>query len=288
VRCAFVSAQRDRHGVSRLSRALRIARSTYYAWQTRPPSARSVEDAKLLREIRRIHQENHRVYGSPRIHEELVELGYRVGRKRVERLMREEAIRARHFRRYRHTTQSGHRLPVAPNHLRQQFQVGNPNAVWASDITYLWTGEGWVYLAVIMDLCSRRIVGWSMGHRIEKRLVMAAMRQALHRRAPESGLLHHSDQGSQYASNEYQMLLKRHGIRSSMSERGNCYDNAPVESFFASLKRERTSGKYYATREEARRDIFDYVEVFYNRRRRHSGLGNISPAEFERRREECA
>jgi len=237
----------------------------------------------LTRLIRHIHRESRATYGSPRVHLELRDLGHLVGRNRVARLMRQNGLRARHFRRYKHTTQSGHGLPVAPNVLDRRFTVDRPDTVWAGDITYLWTCEGWLYLAVILDLCSRRVVGWSMSARITRGLVVDALRKALGQRLPARGLLYHSDRGSQYASNDYQMLLGRHGVRASMSGKGNCYDNAVVEAFFASLKRELTHGKRYVSREEAYRDVFDYIEVFYNRKRRHSSIGGLSPDEFERR-----
>lgn len=283
MRCAFVSTLAGRYPIGELCDALSIGRSTYYGWQHRPPSRRHVTDALLLRLIRQIHQESRGTYGSPRIQLELRELGHRVARKRVARLMREHGLRARHFIRYKHTTQSGHRLPVAPNVLDRRFTIAQPNTVWAGDITYLWTCEGWVYLAVILDLCSRRVVGWSMRSRITKGLVVDALRKALGQRRPSRGLVYHSDRGSQYASNDYQMLLGRHGVRASMSGKGNCYDNAVVEAFFASLKRELTHGKRYVNREDAYREVFDYIEVFYNRKRRHSSIGGLSPDEFEKR-----
>lgn len=283
MRCAFAATLAGRYPIAELCDALSIGRSTYYGWRNRPPSRRSVEDATLVRLIRQIHRESRARYGSPRIHLELRELGHFVGRKRVARLMRASGLRARHFKRYKHTTQSGHRLPVAPNVLDRRFAVKRPDTVWAGDITYLWTCEGWVYLAVILDLCSRRVVGWSMSVRMTKELVVAALRKALGERLPTRGLLYHSDRGSQYASNDYQVLLERHGVRASMSGKGNCYDNAVVEAFFASLKRELTHGKRYVSREEAYRDVFDYIEVFYNRRRRHSSIGGLSPDEFEKR-----
>ena len=237
----------------------------------------------MLKEMRRIHGESDRTYGSPRMYGELRELGYTMGRHRIARLMHQDGLFAKHTRKYKHTTQSGHRLPVSPNLVRQRFEMEDLNRVWVSDITYLWTMEGWFYLAVILDLCSRRVVGWATSHRINKELVCEAMRRALQQRDTASGLVTHSDQGSQYASNEYQMLLKRNGVRSSMSDRGNCYDNAVAESFFATLKRERVKYRRYATRDEAERDLFEYIEVFYNRKRRHSSLGGVSPAVYEER-----
>lgn len=282
MRCAFVATLAGRYPIGELCDALSLGRSTYYGWQHRPPSRRCVEETMLTRVIRQIHRESRGTYGSPRIHLELRERGHSVARKRVARLMRENGLRTRHFKRYKHTTQSGHRRPVAPNVLERRFEVPQPNTVWAGDITYLWTCEGWVYLAVVMDLCSRRVVGWSMSTRITKELAVDALRKALARRQPAQGLLYHSDRGSQYASNDYQMLLGRHGVRASMSGKGNCYDNAVVEAFFASLKRELTHGRRYVSREDAYREVFDYIEVFYNRRRRHSSLGGVSPEEYER------
>lgn len=242
-----------------------------------------MEDAGLLKEVHRIHGESDRTYGSPRVYDELRELGFTMGRNRIERLMRQAGLYAKHTRKYKHTTNSGHRLPVSPNLVRQRFERDELNQVWVSDITYLWTLEGWFYLAVILDLCSRRVVGWATSRRINKELVCEAMRRAIQQRVPDMGLVTHSDQGSQYASNEYQMLLQRNGVRSSMSGRGNCYDNAVAESFFATLKRERTSHRRYVTRDEANRDLFEYIEVFYNRKRRHSSLGGVSPAVYEER-----
>lgn len=283
MRCAFAATLAGRYPVRELCDALSLGRSTYYGWRERPPSRRCVEDAMLTRLIRQIHRESRGTYGSPRIHLELREEGHCVARKRVARLMRENGLRTRHFKRYKHTTHSIHRWPVAPNVLERRFEVQRPNTVWAGDITYLWTCEGWVYLAVVMDLCSRRVVGWSMSTRMTKELAVDALRKALGQRQPAQGLLYHSDRGSQYASNDYQMLLGRHGVRASMSGKGNCYDNAVVEAFFASLKRELTHGRRYIRREDAYREVFDYIEVFYNRRRRHSSLGGVSPEEYERR-----
>jgi putative transposase len=285
VRCAFVSAQRAMYPTGELCRGVGIARSTYHAWRHRPPSRRSMEDAVIVKEIERIYQETGGAYGSPRMHEDLIELGYAIGKKRVERLMRTHRIRARRFRKRR---ASGTRKAsvLAPNLLRRQFTIDRLNAVWISDITQVWTKEGWLYVAAVMDLCSRRIVGWSMSARPKSDLVVDSIRMALSERLPSEGLMHHSDQGSQYGSIAFQRILKRNGLRCSMSFRGTCADNAVAESFFSSLKRERTDGVNYETRDEARKDVFDYIEGFYNRRRRHSTLGMVSPAEFERRMEE--
>ncbi|MDH4338566.1 MAG: IS3 family transposase [Candidatus Krumholzibacteria bacterium] len=283
-----MEAQRARHGVGQMCRVMGMGRSTFYAWRTRVPSRRSVEDVMLTREIRLIHQESDRTYGSPRMWLELRARGHRAGRSRVERLMRRAGLVAKHERKWKPSLRSEPAARVAPNIVERRFEVGVLNAVWAGDITYVWTLQGWLFLAIVLDLGSRRVVGWATSGRVTKELVIEAFRNALEKRLPQTGVVHHSDRGSQYGSNEFQMMLRRHGIVSSMSGRGNCYDNAVVESFFATMKRERVSGRRYATREEARRDLFDYIEVFYNRKRRHSSLGGISPAEFEEQMQTCA
>ena len=255
--------------------------SAYYTWRTRQESRREREDRRLLVHIRSVHAESRQSYGSPRIYRELKDRGIEVGEHRVARLMRQHQIRPRQAKRFRATTDSRHSLPVAENTLERQFAVDRPNAVWAADITYIWTSEGWLYLAVVMDLFSRRIVGWSMQQTLGRPLVLEAMRMALSSRRPAHGLLHHSDRGSQYASKDYQALLASYGIRCSMSRRRDCWDNAPVESFFSTLKRELIHYRRYATRKEAQQDIFEYIEVWYNRKRRHSTLGYLSPCEYE-------
>jgi len=227
------------------------------------------------------HEQSHGVYGSPRICAELKANGVPVGRHRVARLMRLERLRGCPKKRYRITTQRDPRFPVAKNLLKQDFQADAPNQRWVADITYVPTRQGWLYLAVVMDLYSRRIVGWSMSHRMSRRLVVDALEMAVAARRPEGPLIHHSDRGAQYTSDDFRAELARHGIECSMSSSGNCYDNAVVESFFGVLKRERVNRVRYRTREEARADLFAYIEVFYNRKRRHSRLGNVSPAEFE-------
>ena len=212
-----------------------------------------------------------------------VRRGQRVGEHRVARLMRQDGIRAKTVKKWRATTQSQHRFPVAANTLDRQFTVEAPNRVWAGDLTYVWTTEGWLCLAVILDLYSRRVIGWAMGHRLTVELVERAFTMALGNRTLLAGLLHHSDRGSQYAATSYQQLLAAHGVTASMSRKGNCWDNACIESFFGTLKRELVYHRRYATRDDATRDIFEYIEVFYNRQRRHSTLGYHSPAEFEAR-----
>ena len=231
--------------------------------------------------IRRVHEVSKGVYGSPRVHAELVAEGVRVGRHKVARLMRLERLKGCPKRRFRVTTQRDPAHPVAKNLLKQDFTAKAPNQVWAADITYISTGQGWLYLAVVMDLYSRRIVGWSMSHWMSRHLVVDALRMALAARQPDGLLIHHSDRGGQYTSDDFRDELAKHGIECSMSGSGNCYDNAVVESFFGLLKRERVNRVRYRNRDEARADIFEYIEVFYNRKRRHGYLGNVSPADFE-------
>ena len=230
-----------------------------------------------------IHRESREPYGSPSIWDALLKQGHGGGEHRITRLMRQEGIRAKTVKKWRATTQSNHRLPGALNTLTRQFTVTQPNRVWAGDITYVWTTEGWLYLAVVLDLYSRLVIGWAMGHRLTVDLAERALIMALANRIPTAGLLHHSDRGSQYAATSYQRLLDAHGITTSMSRQGNCWDNACVESFFGTLKRELVYHRHYTTREDARQDIFEYIEVFYNRKRRHWTLGYDSPAEYEAR-----
>lgn len=278
-------AHRTEHRVGRLCRALRISRSGFYASARRPQSRRQREDRLLVEAIRRIHEDVDQVYGAPRMHRELVEEGYRCGRHRVARLMHQEGIRARRKRR-RHprTTVTDHALPVAPNVLARRFDSDEPNRVWVGDITYLWTWEGWLFLAVLLDMFSRRVVGWAMDERIDRVVTLRALEMALSQRRPHRGLVHHTDRGCQYASTDYQIELERHGITCSMSRKGNCYDNAVSESFFASLKRELAQHRRWVSRHQARADVFHYIEAFYNRRRRHSALGYRSPVAFEEAR----
>ena len=272
-----------RYPIRLMCRALAVSAAGYYAWRVRPESARSVSDRTTLSAIRVIHRESRETYGSPRIWDALVKQGHRIGEHRVARLMRQDSIRAKTVKKWRATTQSQHRLPVAANTLERAFTVEAPNRVWAGDITYVWTLEGWLYLAVLLDLYSRRVVGWAMSQRITVELTEQALTMALAKRAPTAGLLHHSDCGSQYAATSYQRVLDEYGLIPSMSRKGNCWDNACVESFFGTLKRELVYHRHYATRDEARQDIFEYIEVFYNRQRRHSTLGYHSPAEYEAR-----
>jgi transposase InsO family protein len=239
-------------------------------------------DRRLAVEIAAIHAESRRCYGSPRVHAELRARGHRTSRKRVGRLMRARGLAARRRRPFRVTTDSTHTRPVAPNLLARRFTPGTPQRGWVTDITFIATGEGWLYLAVILDLFSRRVLGWALSERLTSPLPLEALRMALARRRPSPGLLHHSDRGTQYVSTAYQGLLARHGIVISMSRRGNCWDNAVAESFFATLKVELVHGATWATREQARRAIAEYIELFYNPQRRHSSLGYRSPMTFER------
>ena len=232
--------------------------------------------------IRIAHKSSRKTYGSPRVHQQLVRDGEGCGEVRVAKLMAANGIRARQKRKFVVTTDSKHDHPVAENVLGRQFEVNEPDKVWGSDITYIPTDEGWLYLSGVLDLCTKGVVGWSMADNLESSLVTDALSMAYRRRLPGLGLLHHSDRGSQYASEEYRRLLSRYGMRISMSRKGDCWDNAPVESFFGTLKRELVHHRKYRTRNEARRDIFEYIEVFYNRQRLHSSLGYMSPAEFER------
>ena len=270
-----------RYPIRLMCRALAVSAAGYYAWRTRPESPRSGSARTMLSAIRVIHRESRETYGSPSIWDALVKQGHRVGKHRIARLMRAEGIRAKTVKQWRATTQSHHRFPVTTNTLNRQFAVAQPNRVWAGDLTYVWTTEGWLYLAVLLDLYSRRVIGWAMGARLTVELAEQALTMALANRKPLAGLLHHSDRGSQYAATSYQRLLGEHNITPSMSRTGNCWDNACVESFFGTLKRELVYHRHYATRGEAIQDIFEYIEVFYNRLRRHSTLGYHSPAEFE-------
>ena len=263
---------------------LEVSRSGFYAWRTRTESQRSKRHRELIKEIRTIHaDQDMAAYDSPRIHKELLARGMTCSENTVAELMRSHGLAARTRRRYRITTDSSHTLPVAENVLNRDFEQSTPNRVWLADITFIWTQEGWLYLAAVLDVHSRKIVGWSMSHRMQASLVVDALRMALGRRCPDHAarLLHHSDRGSQYASQAFQELLLERNITCSMSRKGNCWDNAMMESFFATLKKERIHHESYATREAARQSVFEYIELFYNPRRRHSALGYVSPEQYE-------
>lgn len=264
--------------------AMEISRSGYYAWQGREPSARAKDDAALASEITTVFEASRGTYGSPRVHAELKEQGRHVSRKRVERQMRELGLVARHKPKFRRTTDSNHREPVAPNLVARDFETDEPDRVWVADITYVWTLQGWMYLAVVIDLFSRRVVGWSMADHMRVELVLGALEAALGKRAPsERGLVFHSDRGSQYAAKAYRVALDAAGIECSMSRRGNCWDNAVAESFFSTLKTEMVHDVIFTSRAEAKTAIAEWIEIFYNGKRRHSTLDYLSPVEFERR-----
>ncbi len=283
MRYRCIHRRRTRYPVQMMCRVLKVSRSGYYAWRVRPESQRATTDRELTRVIRRLHAESKGVYGSRNIRLDLKDEGYHYGRHKVARLMRIAGLSGVPKRRFKVTTQCDPSHPVAKNLLQQDFTAEAVNQRWAADITYVSTYRGWLYLAVVMDLYSRRIVGWSMNRRISRHLVVDALKMALDQRRPEGDLIHHSDRGSQYTSDDFRDELQKHDIQCSMSARGNCYDNAVVESFFGLLKRERVNRVRYRTRDEARADVFNYIECFYNRKRRHGYLGNISPAAFEER-----
>lgn len=264
-----------------LCQELQVSRSGYYAWLRRGPSRRQQADEKLWRSVGAVFEQSRGVYGYRRVYAALQAQGFACSRHRVRRLMQVHGLRARRRRRYRTTTQSRHQLPVAPNLLARDFTATAANQKWVSDITYVPTHDGWLYLAVVMDLFSRRVVGWAMEPQLDKMLGLKALRMALAGRRPPVALLYHSDRGVQYANNEFQQLLRAHGLVASMSRTGNVYDNAPMESFFASLKRELIHHRNYRTRSEAQADIFEFIEVFYNRQRLHSALQYQAPADFE-------
>lgn len=278
----FIESYRAVYPVGRMCQVLGVSRSGYYAWRERPASERKQSNLRLLLHVRAVYHESRRTYGSRRVYHELREQGIPCSRHRIARLMRQDGLRAMQRQRYKQTTRPNPRLPVAPNVLNQDFTAQRPNQKWVADFTYIATAQGWLYLATVMDIFSRQIVGWSMSERQQTALVEDALQMALTRRCPPTGLLHHSDRGSQYASHNYQKLLAKEHIQVSMSRSGNCYDNALMESFFATLKAEWVDHRY-ATRAEARSAIFDYIERWYNRRRRHSSLGYLSPAVFEQR-----
>jgi len=279
----FIEDHRSLFRVEKMCQVLGVSRSGYYAYRKRPPSARERDNRRLLARIRIIFQKNHKVYGSPRITMALHEEGWNCGENRVARLMRRHGIRAKSKRKFKVTTHSQHTLPVAPNLLRdKELLPDGPGQVWAGDITYIPTQEGWLYLAVVVDMWSRRIVGWAARAWITADLVKEALTKAIYRHAPGKGCIHHSDRGIQYASSSYQELLQDHGFRCSMSRKGNCYDNALVESLFKTLKTELVYHTTYHTREGARRSLFEYIESFYNHLRLHSSLGYMSPSAFER------
>jgi transposase InsO family protein len=265
-----------------MCQTLEVSRSGYYAWKNRPVSARRQRREELIGQIRQVHEASRCLYGSPRIHAELADRRIDVCVNTVARLMKQAQIRSRVKRRFVvHTTDSNHPHPIAANVLDRQFQATAPGQKWCCDITYVPTDQGWLYLAAVMDLCSRKIVGWSMAEHLRAELCVDALQMAIDRQRPEAGLLHHSDRGVQYACDEYQQLLSDQGIVASMSRTGNCYDNAAMESFFGTLKTELIYQEHYATADQAKAAVFEYIEVYYNRQRRHSAIGYKSPEAFE-------
>jgi putative transposase len=277
----FMCNHQSEFPIFMMCRVLEVSRSGYYAWLKHPESKKAKDDNVLSQEITEIHRESFGTYGSPRVYRELKRRNKCIGENRVARLMRKDGLRAKTKRKFKVTTNSKHNLPVAANLLNREFTPEAPNQRWSSDITYIWTSEGWLYLAVVMDLFSRAIVGWSMSERMTRELVINAFGMAVKRKKPPSGLLHHSDRGSQYASADYQAMLANHGAICSMSRKGNCWDNAPVESFFSTLKREHVFHNFYRDRVQARQSVFVYIEQFYNRKRIHSAIGYKTPIEME-------
>lgn len=286
MRYACITRHRDEFEVRLMCRVLEVSPAGYYASRTRSPSARAIADERLMLNVRVEHAVSDDTYGAPRIQRELADQGIHVATKRVARLMREDGLAARPRRRGVHTTDSNHQHPIALNLLERRFDVNGVrvNQVWVSDITYVPTDEGWLYLAVVLDLASRRVIGWSMRETLEAEGAVAALRTAIARRRPLAGLIHHSDRGVQYACGEYQRVLAANGMLPSMSRKGDCWDNAVAESFFATLEHELIMRRHWTTRAEARQAIFRYIESWYNLKRRHSTLGYLSPAAYETQR----
>jgi transposase InsO family protein len=283
MRFRLIDQAKKEFPVARLCKVLGVSQSGYFAWKDRPASRRQREDVTLLAHVRSAFAQSSETYGSPRMTRDLQDDGFAVGRRRTARLMRENGLYARQRRRFKRTTDSRHSWPVAPNIIDQDFAAGRPDEKWGADISYVWTREGWLYLAVVIDLFARRVVGWAVGDRLHRNLALAALRKALTMRRPSKRLIHHSDRGSQYCSIDYQSELRRSGILISMSGKGNCYDNAMVETFFKTLKSELVWRTTFLTRSDAERAIARYIDGFYNPVRRHSALDFLSPAQFERR-----
>lgn len=275
-----MKAHQGEFAVSLLCRMLDVSRSGYYAWRRRPPSLRQQQDARYAVAVRAAHGKTRETYGTRRLHRELHAEGWIMSQWKVRRLRKTLGLRCKQARRFKATTNSRHRLPVAPNHVDQTFAPSQPNALWVTDITYIPSDEGWLYLAGVKDVYTCEIVGYAMDSRMTQNLVTMALHQALATRRPATGLMHHSDRGSQYCAHDYQKQLKLAGIQISMSRKGNCYDNAPMESFWGTLKTELVHHRRYSTRQDAQQEISEYIEIFYNRQRRHSRLGDIAPATF--------
>lgn len=286
MRCSFIQDHLGEWKLRNLCRALDVSKSGFFAWCKRPQSERRERDAQVRVRLLAFHKKSSGTYGSRRLMRDLRDAGEPCSRARVVRLMRAEHIRGKQRKRFRTTTQSDHQKPVADNLLDRRFapaEIGAPNRAWAGDITYIWTNEGWLYLAVVLDLFSRRVIGWSMSHRLETRLVLDALQMAVERRPTIGSVLFHSDRGSQYAAAAMQRFHQRNRIVASMSRKANCWDNAVVESFFSTLKHEIVDDAVFGTREQARAAIFSWIEIWYNRQRRHSALGYVSPEQFELR-----
>lgn len=278
---AFIQAEKGVWPIAVQCEVLEVSRSGFYAWQARKPSARQVEDARITEAVEESHKRSRETYGSPRIHRVLRSRGIRVGRKRIARLMRESGLHAKRRRRFRTTTNSKHSLPVAPNLLRRDFRATHPNQVWVTDVTCVWTWQGWLYLAVMLDLFSRKVVGWATSESNDTVLALEALNKAALRRRPPRGVIHHSDRGSPYASQQYVQKLAHLGMSPSMSRKGDCWDNAVAESFFATLKGELTDHEVYSTRLIATQSIGEFIEHFYNNERLHSTVGYVSPTVCE-------
>jgi len=276
-----ILAEQANHSVSLMCRVLDVKRGSYYAWKKRDKSKRPAEEARLAEAIRHHHQESRGTYGSPRITRDLQDSGETVGRNKVARIMQKHHIVGKPESKWIATTDSDHDLPVAPNHLHREFDVDAPDKVWVGDITYIWSYDRWSYLATVMDLFGRRIVGWAVDDHMQTDLVERAFEMARLQRGIKPGLIFHSDRGSQYASHSFQNLLKRYGVTSSMSRKGNCWDNAVAESFFATIKRELLNRSVWMNTRDVRAAVYEYIEVFYNRKRRHSANGQMSPVDYE-------
>lgn len=281
-RFAFIETWKKAYPIERLCRVLAVTSRGFRAWRSRPMSQRQRVDLRLLVHIKEAYKLSRRTYGRPRMVEELKDMGFAVGHRRIGRLMRDNGIKAIRTRKYKATTNSKHGYAIAPNLLDRDFTAVVPNQKWSVDISYIWTGEGWVYLAVVMDLHSRRIIGWAVSNRMKRYLAIQALQMAITLRRPPRGCIHHSDRGSQYCSGDYQKLLTKHGFEVSMSGKGNCYDNAVVETFFKTLKAELIWRHVWQTRKQVQMALFNYINGFYNPKRRHSTLGGLSPMAFEK------
>lgn len=279
---AFIDDHKDEFRIVKMCSVLGVSKSGYYAWVKRPLSNQAKRRITLAKEIKQVHVESRGLYGSPKIHRQLKKKGIDASERTVQRIMKDEEIRSRTRKKFKATTNSDHEKPIYPNILNQDFTTTSPGEVWVSDITYVWTSEGWLYLASVMDLYSRKIIGFHMGSRLTKELVLTALERAMINQPPKEGLIHHSDRGSQYASHEYTNKLKEANIEISMSRKGNCYDNACIESFHSALKKELIYQQKYRTRDEAEMSIFEYLIGFYNSIRIHSSLDYLSPSEFEK------